>query len=466
MRERRLPKLGLLGLITDGYEPNFPGITARQEAFAREVIAELSDVAEIYFPGAALNRADIEAKVKEMNEMELDGMIITMLAYSQGSWVVRALQNNRLPLGFAVVQPNSHVEDDFDEFMLTINQGVHGAQDNACAITRMGLKCQFFAGDRYGPELKAWVQDFGKAAQTYTFLKKMKVGIIGKMPGMNDILSDEMAVYSKIGPEYRYDSIGAVVKYMEETTKEEIDARIKLDHEIFDIDPKLSYESHYEAIKMYFGFKKYMDANGLDAFTAHFDIFAEDGRFKQLPLLAASHLMADGYGYAAEGDSMCAAMVAAAHCLGDDDANFTEMYAMDFKRGSIIFCHAGEGNWATHRKDVKPQIIDRFLAEGGLENPPTPRFTPEVGRATLTSLASVRGDQFRLIVAMGDMQPDNNMPNNEMPYFFWKPDCGPAQCVQKWLKNGGTHHEVINLGDISRRWEMLADMLDIECVRI
>jgi L-arabinose isomerase len=64
------------------------------------------------------------------------------------------------------------------------------------------------------------------------------------------------------------------------------------------------------------------------------------------------------------------------------------------------------------------------------------------------------------------MQPDNNMPNNEMPYFFWKPDCGPAQCVQKWLKNGGTHHEVINLGDISRRWEMLADMLDIECVRI
>ena len=41
MRERRLPKLGLLGLITDGYEPNFPGITARQEGFAREIIAEL-----------------------------------------------------------------------------------------------------------------------------------------------------------------------------------------------------------------------------------------------------------------------------------------------------------------------------------------------------------------------------------------------------------------------------------------
>ena len=74
MRERRLPRLGLLGLMTDGYEPNFPGITARQEAYAREIVAEMSDVAEIYFPGAALNRADIEAKVKKMNEMELDGI--------------------------------------------------------------------------------------------------------------------------------------------------------------------------------------------------------------------------------------------------------------------------------------------------------------------------------------------------------------------------------------------------------
>ena len=382
MRERRLPKIGLLGLMTDGYEPNFPGITARQEAYARGIVEDMADVAEIYFPGAALNRADIEAKVKKMNEMELDGMLIILLTYSQGSWIVRALQNNRLPLGFAVVQPNSHVEDDFDEFMLTINQGVHGAQDNACAITRMGLKCQFFAGDRYGDEFKPWLKDFSKACQTYTFLRKMKVGIIGKMSGMNDILADEMSVLKKIGPEYRYDNIGAVVQYMNEATKEEIDAVIERDRQIFDLDPKLSYESHYEAIKMYLGFKRYLEERDLDAFTAQFDIFLEDGRFKQLPLLAASHLMADGYGYGAEGDSMCAAMVAAAHCLGDDDANFTEMYSMDFKRNAIIFCHAGEGNWATHRKDVKPQIIDRVFLEGGLGNPPTPRFTPEVGRAT------------------------------------------------------------------------------------
>lgn len=466
MREIRKPRLGLLGLMTDGYEPIFPGITARQEAYAREIVSDLADVAEIYFPGAALNRADVEKKVQEMNNMDLDGMLIILLTYSQGCNLVRSLQRNHLPLGFAVVQPDQTVGDDWDELMLTVNQGVHGAQDNACAITRMGLKCQFFAGDRTQPAFKAFVQDFAKAAQTYTFLQHMRVGVIGKMTGMNDIMADDMAIYKKLGPQYHYDGLGAVVQFMNETTKEEIDARIAYDHAHLDIDPKLSYESHYEAVKMYFGFKKYLESRNLDAFTAHFDLFGEDGRFKQLPLLAASHLMADGYGYAAEGDSLCAAMVAAAHCIGDNDANFTEMYTMDFKRNAIIFCHAGEGNWATHRKDVKAQIIDRYLGEGGLENPPTPRFTPQVGRATLTSLAPVSGDHFRLLICNGDMLPDNNMPNNEMPYFFWRPDCGAGKCVETWIRNGGTHHEVINLGDVSRRWKMLADMLDVECVEV
>lgn len=43
--------------------------------------------------------------------------------------------------------------------------------------------------------------------------------------------------------------------------------------------------------------------------------------------------MADGYGYGAEGDMSCAAMVSAAHMLSDGGGNFTEMYMMDFENG-------------------------------------------------------------------------------------------------------------------------------------
>ena len=53
-----------------------------------------------------------------------------------------------------------------------------------------------------------------------------------------------------------------------------------------------------------------------------------------------------------------------------------------------------------------------------------------------------------------------------MPYFFWRPDSGVTNCIRGWLKNGGTHHEVISLGDVSTRWQMLCDMWDVEYVQV
>jgi len=460
------PRLGLLGLIADGYESIFPGILERQAKYTREIVSSVSDIVDIYFPGIAVNRKSIEDTVREFNNRDLDGIIIILLAYSQGSWILRAMQDNNLPIALTVVQPDQTVEDDWEELDLTVNQGIHGAQDNSNAIVRAGLKCQFFAGNRHEPCFKQFILDFGKAAQTFKHLRRMRVAILGKMGGMNDILGDEMSFFKKIGPEFVHETIGTVYRYTKSVTKNEVDARIEHDKTIFEIDPKLSYDSHAYAVKLYLGFKKFLEEKKYDAFTAYFDIFSEDGRFKQLPLMAASHLMADGYGYAAEGDSICAAMVSAAHCLGDMDANFTEMYAMDFEKKAILFCHAGEGNWSTCRKDMKPKLIDRFLGEGGLNNPPTPIFTPQYGLATLTSFAPICGDKFRLVLAVGKILPKSDLKRCEMPYFFWNPKSGIEKCVENWIKNAGTHHEVINLGNISKRWQMLSDMLDVEFIEV
>lgn len=463
----RKPKIGLLGLMAGTYEPIFPGIIARQESYARELAASFSAVADVDFPGAALDRASIEQKMRYFNQSDCDGVLIVLLTYSQGSWLLRALQDNRLPLALAVIQPDSFVDRDFYELDLTVNQGIHGAQDNSNMIVRNGFPCQFFAAERHDPALVKFVGDFARAAMTYCEMRKMKCGVLSRMCGMGDILLDDMAYMKKIGVEFCNDTVGTVWRHMQDVSKQEIDRQIEKDRDTFTVDPKLSYESHAEAVKMYLGLKRWLDDKGFGCFTAQFDIFGDDSvgegrRFHQLPLYAASQLMADGYGYAAEGDMSCAAMVSAAHMLGDGGGNFTEMYMMDFKTDAICFCHAGEGNWATHRKDKKPRLIDRYLGEGGLENPPTIMFTPEVGRATLTSLAPMNGDRLRLITAPGEMLGKDDLNNCEMPYFFWRPDSGVTNCIRGWLKNGGTHHEVINLGDVADRWQMLCELWDVE----
>ena len=460
----RKPRLGLLGLMAGTYEPIFPGIIERQENYARELVKTFSAVADIDFPGAATDRAMIGQRVRYFNEKQLDGILIVLLTYSQGNWLLQPLLENRLPLALAVIQPDSYVDQDFYELDLTVNQGIHGAQDNSNMIVRNGFKCQFFAAERNDPALVKFVADFGHAAMTYKEMRGMKVGVLSRMSGMGDILLDDMAYSARIGVEFCNDTAGSVYRRMEAVTKAQIDDQIAKDHETFTIDPKLTYESHAEAVRMYLAFKKWLDDNDFKAYTAHFDIFGDDGRFRQLPLYAASQLMADGYGYAAEGDQSCATMVMAAHLLGEGGGNFTEMYMMDFKVNGICFCHAGEGNWATAEK--KPRLIDRYLGEGGLENPPTIMFVPKAGRATLTSLAPMNGDYMRLLVAGGEMLPKDDLRNCEMPYFFWRPDSGVTTCVRNWLANGGTHHEVINLGDVSARWKMLCDLWDIEFVQV
>jgi len=459
------PKIGLLGLMTDGYEPNFPGITERQENYARELVRLFSGVADVDFPSAGLNREVIERQVRYFNEQNYDGILIVLLTYSHAVYLQHALHDNRLPLALAVVQPDSTVRDEFVELDLTVNQGVHGAQDNANMIVRSGFPCQFFAGERHDPRLVKFVEDFARASQTYCKLRGMKVGVLSRMCGMGDILIDDMAFYRNIGVEICNDTVGSVYSRMQAVTKAQIDTQIEKDHTTFEMDPKLSYESHAEAVKMYLGFKQWLDDKGFGAFTAQFDIFGDDKRFKQLPLYAASQLLADGYGYAAEGDFVCASMVAAANVLGDGGGNFTEMYMMDFEKDAICFCHAGEGNWATHRRDIKPRLIDRYLGEGGLANPPTIMFTPRVGRSTLTSLAPMSGEHFRLVTAPGEILPKSDLKGCEMPYIFWRPDSGVTTCVENWLRAGGTHHEVISLGDVADRWKMLCDLWNVEFVK-
>jgi L-arabinose isomerase len=460
------PRVGFLGLMTDGYEPVFPGITARQERYAAEIVEACADKVELVFPGAAKNRAEIEATVASFNHQGLDGILIVLLAYSQGGWLLRALQNNRLPIALAIVQPDQEVGKTWYELDLTVNQGIHGAQDNANMIMRQGFPCQFFAGNRHDAKFPAFVEDFARASATYRKLRALRVAIFGRMGGMGDILTDDMAFFATLGPEFVHQDLGSVVSAMDKLTDQELEASMARDRATFDVDPQLSPASHREATRIYLGFKRHLEAGGFGAFSAHFDNFGADGRFKQLPLMGASHLMAEGYGYAAEGDAVCASMVYAAHQLADGGGNFTEMYTMDFTLNAIIFCHAGEGNWATSAPGRKPKLIDRFLGEGGLANPPTPIFLPQPGEATLVSLASVQGKGFKLVVALGEILDKSDMVNCEMPYLFFRPRSGVERCVQNWVTTGGTHHEVISLGNVSARWRMLCTMWGIEYVEV
>lgn len=465
MIQKQKPKIGFLGLMQGLYDKSQPELPKMQEVFAREVVAQLSDVADVDFPGPAKEREDIERYVKYFNDKEYDGIMIVNLLYSPGNRLIQAMKKNHLPVMVANIQPRPDVTDEWDWILCTTNQGIHGCQDTCNVLMRCGVKPAIITEDWKSDNFKKFFTDWAMAANTCARLKKTKVAIFGRMHNMGDILGDDAALCRKFGVEANHETIGPVYYKMEAVTDAEIDAQIAEDKKNFKIDPNLPEESHRYAARMQIGFEKFLEENGYDGFSQFFNIYKEDGRFKQIPILGGSSLLAKGYGYSAEGDTNVLLMTVIGHML-IGDPHFTEMYSLDFGKDAAMLSHMGEGNWKVARKDRGVTLIDRPLDIGDLENPPTPKFNVEPGEGTLISLVSVVGEQYRLIVSHGTILDTEELPDVPMNHAFFKPDAGIKKAMTEWLTNGGTHHEVYFQGDWRNRFKMLCKILDIEYVEV
>lgn len=391
-------------------------------------------------------------------------MVVNLL-YGPGMRVVQAFKNSRLPVLIANIQPLPSVTDDWDWKKCTTNQGIHGIQDTSNMLMRLGIKPEIITEDWTSDNFRQFFADWAVAAATASALKQSRVSIIEKMQGMGDIMGDEVAFYRVFGIEVNYDGLGEVYKCFETVTEAEIDEAVSIDRQNFVIDENLSADSHRYAAKLQIAFEKFCEKFGYDGFTANFNVFREDGRISQLPILGASNMLAKGYGYSAEGDVHILACTLLGHLIAENP-HFTEMYSLDFARDAAMLSHMGEGNWKVARKDRAIRLIDRPLDIGSCSNPPTPVFSGEPGEATIISLVAIEGERYRLVVSPGIVLDTREIPGMLMNYTFFRPFTGVKSCMDEWLRNGGTHHQVMFIGNQVRKLKMLCGILKIECVEV
>jgi L-arabinose isomerase len=456
------PRIGLLGIMQELYDEMLPGITERQAGYAREVGEALSGVADVQVAQPARNRADIERTVAELEAAGVDGLLVVMLTYGPGMRVSRALGGTRLPICLANIQPVPQVTAEWDMADLTYNQGIHGAQDTANAMVRAGARFHVITDDWQADSFRDAVERWARAARAVTTWRSLKVAIFGYgMNEMGDIKVDETALLRTLGPQVHHLAPGLLWREVEAVSREQIDAEIAQEDELFEIDPALSTEEREDHIRMQIALEKILRERGYGAYSTHFDAIADDGRFARLPMAAASTLMARGFGFAGEGDALTAALVAAGHKLLPD-AHFTEMYAMDFPSDSILMSHMGEGNWRVARSDRKPRLIKRPLGIGGLADPPTILFQYQPGPVTIATLLSLGGNRFRMIVSEGEVLDTEELPSLEMPYGQFRPDSGVRACMDAWLRLGGPHHQVMHLGRHLDDWRIFCELTGIE----
>jgi L-arabinose isomerase len=464
--EHRKPRIGIVGIMQALYDDMIPGITERQAGYAAELADHLSDVGEFIAAEPVKSRADAERVMHQFEGADLDGVLVVMLTYGPAMRVARLLAEARLPLCLANIQPEPNVTPAWDMADMTYNQGVHGAQDTANSMVRAGVPFHVVTDDWRSESFRVDIDRWARAAATITAWRSLNVAIFGyAMNEMGDIRVDENALSRSLGPTIIAIAPGDLYRGMSAVTDDEVADVIGFEDKNFEIDQRLSAEERDDHVRMQVALEHILVDRNVGAYSTHFDAIGEDGRFRRLPLAAASSLMAKGYGYGAEGDVLTAAMVYAGHTL-IGDAHFSEMYAMDFPTDSILMSHMGEGNWRIARKDRPVRLVKRSLGIGRLADPPTFVFQYQPGPATLATLVSLEGSRFRLVVAEGEVLDSQQLPALEMPYGQFRPDSGVRDCLNGWLRAGGPHHQVMNLGRHAASWKVFCDLAGIEFVQV
>jgi L-arabinose isomerase len=458
----RKPRIGVLGIMQALYDHMIPGITERQAGYAQEIADHLAGVADWRVGPPVKSRADAESVMRDFENADLDGVLVVMLTYGPAMRVARLFNENRLPVCLANIQPEPNVTPAWDMADMTYNQGIHGAQDTANAMVRADRPFHVVTDDWKADSFRTAIDRWARASRAVTAWRSLKVGVFGyAMNDMGDIRVDENALLRALGPEISFVAPGDLWRGMADVTDSAVTDLVEWENGRFEIDEGLSKEEREDHARMQVAIEAILTDRGYLAYCTHFDAIGEDGRFSRLPLAAASSLMAKGYGYGAEGDALAATMVYAGHQLAGD-GHFTEMYAMDFPSDSILMSHMGEGNYAVARSDEPVRLIKRSLGIGKLEDPPTFLFRIQPGPATLASLVSLGGERFRMVVAEGEVLDSQKLPALEMPYGQFKPSSGMKACMNAWLRAGGTHHMVMNLGHVADDWEVFCELAGVE----
>ena len=182
-----------------------------------------------------------------------------------------------------------------------------------------------------------------------------------------------------------------------------------------------------------------------------------------VPFLEASKAMANGIGYAGEGDVLTASLVGALMSQYPE-TTFTEMFCPDWKSNRIFLSHMGEVN--LDLLDGKPELVKcAFPIED--TNPPlfaAGRLKP--GKATLVNLAPGKDNTYTLIMATVSVEKARDSKFKNSVRGWIKPTINIEDFLAEYSRAGGTHHLAMVYGKKIQVLSRFAKIMGWNALRI
>jgi L-arabinose isomerase len=407
------------------------------------------------------------------NSPKCVGLILWMHTFSPAKMWISGLKILQKPFVHLHTQFNRDIPwDGIDMDFMNLNQSAHGDREFGFICSRMNKPRKVIVGHWQDKKVHEKLAIWTRVASAKLDLQGAKFARFGD--NMREVAvteGDKVEAQIKFGYSVNGYGLGDLVKYVDTATSSQVNKLLDEYESKYALVPSLKKngekrQSLVDAAKIEAGLRNFLKEGNFKGFTSTFE---DLNGLSQLAGLSVQRLMADGYGFGAEGDWKTAALLRAMKVMASGlsgGTSFMEDYTYHFnpKQNKVLGAHMLE--ICESISSGKPKLEIHPLSIGGKDDPPRLVFNSPSGAAINASLIDM-GDRFRLIVnEVTAVQPEKSLPKLPVARVLWVPKPNLEIAAHAWILTGGAHHTGYSQALTSEYLEDFAEMCEIEFLLI
>jgi L-arabinose isomerase len=375
------------------------------------------------------------------------GLITWMHTFSPAKMWIAGLRALRKPFVHLHTQFNRDLPwSEIDMDFMNLNQSAHGDREFGFIGSRMRLNRKVIVGFWQDMDVLSSLATWMRAACAWHDAQGARIARFGD--NMREVAvteGDKVEAQLRLGYSVNGYGIGDLVKFVSSITETEIDHLVAEYDDSYRVAETLRLggsqrQSLREAARIELGMRAFLEHGRFNAFTTTFE---DLHGLAQLPGLAVQRLMAEGYGFGAEGDWKTAALVRAMKVMGselDGGTSFMEDYTYDFNKECPKVLGAHMLEVCASIAGSKPSLEIHPLSIGGKDDPARLVFSVPSGPAVNATLLDM-GNRFRMVVNEVDVvQPEKPLSKLPVASAVWIPRPNLKVAAKGWILAGGAHH--------------------------
>lgn len=413
----------------------------------------------------SIRRAILDANSRD----EVLGVITWMHTFSPAKMWIAGLNALQKPMLHLNTQDNVELPwDTIDMDFMNLNQAAHGDREFGYIVSRLGKQRKVVVGHATHADVRHKVAVWARAATGWAELRGLKLTRFGdNMRNVAVTEGDKTEAEHRLGVSINTWGVNELVDAVDAVDDGDVDALVARYEELYDVAEELKrggarHESLRYGARQELALRAFLDATGAKAFTTTFE---DLGGLKQLPGLAVQRLMADGFGFGAEGDWKTAILVRLAKVMGyglPGGASLMEDYTYELTPGRQKILGAHMLEVCPSLTTSKPSLEIHPLGIGGREDPVRLVFTADPGPGIVVALSDLR-DRFRMTANVVDLvEPDQPLPKLPVARAVWQPQPDLATSAECWITAGAAHHTAMSTAVGLEYFEDFADIADVE----